>query len=195
MFIYWIWTCFPLSILSMFCFCPESCMEQIELPIPLCTFPQWNSSRQFVVIETVNLNHCLLAEFAVILRVSAGVFPCCFKTCTVESFLQPVFYYKKYISPCYKKVQIVLFLFFLEAVVNVNTDWRNAWGPYYRSIKSDTQIREIKETKWRIRKPFQYYFSKLKQYWNPIKRWTIILLFSSLLFFFFCLFSWWKFLT
>lgn len=43
-----------------------------------------------MVIWSVCLNHCLLAEFAVNLRASVGVFPCNFKTCTLESLLQPV---------------------------------------------------------------------------------------------------------
>lgn len=43
-----------------------------------------------MVIGAVNLNHCLLAEFAVNLRVSVGVLPCNIKTCTLEPLLQPM---------------------------------------------------------------------------------------------------------
>lgn len=82
----------------------------------------------------------------------------CFKTsCIFASAC--LFYYQKYVSLYYRKVQIVfwlVFFFLLEVVVNVNTDWRNASDPYYRSIKSDTQIRKIRETKWRIRQLIQY---------------------------------------
>lgn len=76
-----------------------------------------------MVIEAVNLNHCLLAEFAVNLRVSVGVFPCNFKTCTLESLLQSVSFTTRSTFHCiigrYKQLFSPVLT---EVVVNINTD-------------------------------------------------------------------------
>lgn len=71
MFIYWVWNTFTLSNLRMSWFYHKN---QTGLSVPSCAFPGWKSSRKW----TVNLNHCILAEIIITLRVRfhAGVCWC-----------------------------------------------------------------------------------------------------------------------
>lgn len=74
MFTYWVWSSFTFSALRMSWFCHKNSTDQTGLSVPWCSLPWWKTSRKFVVIWIVNLNHCLLAE---IIATFESVFPYC----------------------------------------------------------------------------------------------------------------------